>query len=42
MSVPAKRKKEREPRRFDMTACRSAQYGQFVHRDYFAHCFRWG
>lgn len=42
MTVPAKRKKEREPRRFDTTSCRESGYHKIVHRDYLAHTFRWG
>ena len=29
-------------RRFDTTSCQSTDYAGIVHRDYFAHCFRWG
>lgn len=31
-----------DKRDFDTTSCREKQYGRWVHRDYLAHCFRWG
>jgi len=41
--VPSKRSSEaREPRRFDKTALTHKSHGEFVHRDYLAHCLRWG
>lgn len=42
MTVPAKRKAPRPSRRFDTTQCRDGTHGKIVHRDYLAHCLRWG
>lgn len=42
MGVPAKRKVPRPERQFDTTQCQSGRFAKLVHRDYFAHCMRWG
>lgn len=42
MPVPNRRKAPREEREVDTTSCRASTYLNFVHRDYLAHCMRWG
>lgn len=42
MSIPAKRKEPKPERRFDKSQLREGTHGKIVHRDYLAHCFRWG
>jgi 2-polyprenyl-3-methyl-5-hydroxy-6-metoxy-1,4-benzoquinol methylase len=36
------RGRQREERRFDKTQLHESHHGQYVHRDYAAHFFRWG
>lgn len=40
--TPPGKRPQNLDRRFDQTQLKSNQHGQFVHRDYAAHFFRWG
>lgn len=44
MSFHHKKPKQQgeDARDFDTTSCQTKQYGRWVHRDYLAHCMRWG
>lgn len=44
MSFHHKKPKQQgeDTRDFDMTSCQTKAYGKWVHRDYLAHCMRWG